>query len=89
VTTDTVPPHDMGTLRQSRSGTSLVLRWAPATDSVGLRGYRVTAPGGVKLLVKSPTVRLPFAKLRGKKITVVAVDLAGNAGNGATIVARG
>jgi hypothetical protein len=86
VTKDTVPPGDVGTLRQSRSGKTLVIRWAPVADPIGVR-YRVMAPG-LSQIVKSATARLPLAKVHGKKITVVAVDGAGNMGHPVTIVAR-
>jgi hypothetical protein len=88
VTKDTVPPGDMGKLRQSRAGKNVVVRWAPVSDLIGLRGYRVTAPGMKTLVVKAPNVTVPLAKVRGRKITVVALDLGGNAGSPATIVAR-
>jgi hypothetical protein len=88
VTKDTVSPGAVGNLRQTRAGKSLVVRWAAVADPIGLRGYRVTAPGLTPLIVKSPTVTLPRAKVHGKKITVVAVDRAGNIGSGAAIVAR-
>jgi hypothetical protein len=88
VTKDTVSPGAVGNLRQTRAGKSLVVRWAAVADPIGLRGYRVTAPGLTPLIVTSPTVTLPRAKVHGKKITVVAVDRAGNIGSGAAIVAR-
>lgn len=89
LTKDTVPPGQMGLLRQSRVGKSAVVRWAAVSDPIGLRGYRVTAPGLKQLIVKSATVTLPLAKVRGKKLTVAAVDEAGNAGSPATIAVRG
>ena len=68
---------------------TLVLKWPAVADPVGLRGYRLTVAGMKPLIVRSPTVKLTLAEVSGRKITVVAVDAAGNTGNGAAIVARG
>jgi hypothetical protein len=88
LTKDTVAPGDVVKLRATRSGRTLSVGWAPVSDPIGLRGYKVTAPGLKPLLVKSASVKLPLAGVRGKKITVVAVDEAGNAGYPASIVPR-
>jgi hypothetical protein len=86
VTKDTVAPGAVGRLKEARSGASLLVRWPSVADPIGLR-YRVTAPGMKQVVVASSAVKLPLAKLRGKKITVVAVDEAGNTGKPASIVA--
>jgi hypothetical protein len=89
VTKDTVPPDAVKSLHESRSGKAFVVRWAQVPDPIGLRGYRITAAGMKPLVVKSATVKLPYAQVHGKKLSVVAVDEAGNTGQAATIAARG
>jgi hypothetical protein len=85
---DTVAPAAVRGLRTSRSGTDVVLRWARVADPVGLRGYRITAPGMRPLLVAAGPARVPADRLRGKKVSVAAVDRAGNVGTAATILVR-
>jgi hypothetical protein len=77
---DTVPPAEVQGLRASRARLQLVLRWAPVTDPIGLKGYRVTVAGSKSVLVRGTTTQFPFARVRGKAVTVLAVDQAGNTG---------
>jgi hypothetical protein len=71
-------------LRASRSGSLVLLRWAAVTDPIGLKGYRVSAPGLKPAVVSATTARLP---VRGKTVAVAvaAVDRAGNVGPAATV----
>jgi hypothetical protein len=85
---DTVAPASVRGLRASRSGVDVVLRWARVADPVGLRGYRITAPGMRPLLVAAGPARVPAVRVRGKKVSVAAVDRAGNVGTAATILVR-
>ncbi len=85
VTKDTVAPAGVTGLRASRSGKTLVLRWAPVSDPIGLKGYRITVPGLKPLLVRAAKGSVPLAQAHGKKITVAAVDEAGNPGRPAAI----
>jgi hypothetical protein len=71
-------------VRASRVGSQVLLQWPKVADPIGLRGYRVTAPGLAQLTVKTTSVRVAFAAVRGKTVTVRAVDEAGNAGLPAT-----
>jgi len=77
---DTVPPDPVRHLRESISHGRLALRWPAVADLIGLRGYRVSAPGVPPLLVRAATARLPLARVRGKLVSVGAVDRAGNLG---------
>lgn len=84
--TDTVKPGRVGTVRVAkRTKTAVVLRWAAVGDPIGLRGYRVSAPGMAPLVVKTPTATLPLARVRGKTVSVAAVDEAGNTGRPAAV----
>jgi hypothetical protein len=79
---DTVAPAQVRGLRASRSGAQVLLRWAAVTDPIGLKGYRVSAPGLRPIVVRVTTARLAA---RGKTVTVAAVDEAGNVGPAATV----
>jgi hypothetical protein len=81
---DTVRPAPVSRVRASRVGQQVLLQWPKVADPIGLRGYRVTAPGLAQLTVKTTSVRVAFAAVRGKTVTVRAVDEAGNAGLPAT-----
>ena len=81
---DTVRPAPVSRVRASRVGSQVLLQWPKVADPIGLRGYRVTAPGLAQLTVKTTSVRVAFAAVRGKTVTVRAVDEAGNAGLPAT-----
>jgi len=85
---DTVAPNGVGRLRASVSKSRVVLRWAAVADPIGLRGYRVTAAGLRPLLVATTTARLPLARVRGKVVSVAAVDRAGNVGRAASARVR-
>ncbi|MFG3581401.1 glycoside hydrolase family 9 protein [Micromonospora chersina] len=78
---DTTPPTAPGTPTASAVGpTGLTLTWGPATDNVGVTGYRVYRSGNV--LVGSATgTTLAVTGLTAATaytFTVVAVDAAGN-----------
>ncbi|GHJ55746.1 hypothetical protein Nm8I071_50530 [Nonomuraea sp. TT08I-71] len=78
---DTTPPTAPGAPTASAVGpTGLTLTWGPATDNVGVTGYRVYRSGNV--LVGSATgTTLAVAGLTAATaytFTVVAVDAAGN-----------
>jgi hypothetical protein len=79
---DTVSPTQVRNLRASRSGKQVLLRWAAVADPIGLRGYRVSAPGVRTVVVRATTTKLGA---RGKTVTVAAVDEAGNVGPSATV----
>jgi hypothetical protein len=82
---DTVAPGGVSGLTVKRSGTQLVLRWRTVADALGLRGYRISAPGMRAAVVKATTTRLSLAAAKGKTLSVAAVDLAGNLGPAATV----
>jgi hypothetical protein len=82
---DTVAPGAVSGLSAKRSGTQIVLRWRTVTDSLGLRGYRISAPGMRAAVVKATTTRLSLNGVKGKTLSVAAVDLAGNLGPAATV----
>jgi hypothetical protein len=82
---DTVPPGNVAGLSARRSGAKVVLRWQAVTDPIGLSGYRITAPHLRPVVVRTPTASLPLAGVRGKTLSVAAVDLAGNVGTAATV----
>jgi hypothetical protein len=85
---DTVAPGGVSGLSAKRSGTQITLRWRAVQDLLGLRGYRVSAPGMRAVVVKTTTTHLPFAGVRGKTLSVAAVDLAGNLGPAAIVRVR-
>ncbi len=82
---DTVPPGAVKQLRAIRVGSNVLFRWDAVADPLGLRGYRISAAGVKPLLVKGTSAAGAFATVRGKKITVVAVDKAGNTGVAGTV----
>jgi hypothetical protein len=80
---DTVRPGDILNLRATRSGKKqALLRWSAVTDPIGLKGYRVSAPGMRTIVVRTPSTKV---NVRGKTVTVAAVDAAGNVGVSATV----
>ena len=85
---DTVKPASVTHLRVTNTGTKVVLRWAKVGDPIGLRGYRVTAPGLTPLVVTGTTASFPRGRVRGKTVSVAAVDRAGNVGAAATARVR-
>jgi hypothetical protein len=82
---DTVAPGRVSGLSAKRSGKQVVLRWGTVVDTLGLRGYRISAPGMRAVVVRTTTTRLPLAGVKGKTLSVAAVDLAGNLGPAATV----
>jgi hypothetical protein len=82
---DTVAPGGVSGLSAKRSGTQVVLRWRSVADPLGLRGYRISAPGMRPVVVKATTTHFPLNGVKGKTLSVVAVDLAGNLGRAATV----
>jgi hypothetical protein len=82
---DTVPPGAVKHLRAIRVGANVLFRWDAVADPLGLRGYRISAAGVKPLLVKGTSATGAFATVLGKKITVVAVDKAGNTGVAGTV----
>ena len=85
---DTVRPAAVTNLRVSVSGTKVVLRWPAVADPIGLRGYRVTVPGQRPLVATGTTASFPRARVRGKTVSVAAVDRSGNVGPAATARVR-
>jgi hypothetical protein len=77
---DTVPPAGVRGLRTSVSGTKSILRWSKVADPIGLRGYRVTVAGRPPVSAAGTTVSFPRARVRGKAVSVAAVDRSGNVG---------
>jgi hypothetical protein len=82
---DTVAPGDVSGLSARRSGTQVTLRWQAVADPLGLRGYRISVPGMRPVVVKTTTTQLPLSAVKGKTLSVAAVDLAGNVGTAATV----
>jgi hypothetical protein len=76
---DTVAPTRVTGLRARLVGGKLVLRWKPARDAGGLRGYVVERNGKRYRLVTGRTITVPAAKARAAW-SVRAVDRAGNLG---------
>jgi hypothetical protein len=85
---DTVRPAAVTHLRVSISKAKTVLRWSKVADPIGLRGYRVTAPGLRPLVVAGTTASFLRSRVRGKTVSVAAVDRSGNVGPAATARAR-
>jgi hypothetical protein len=82
---DTVAPDRVSGLSAKRSGKQVVLRWGTVADTLGLRGYRISAPGMRAVVVKTTTTHLPLSTVKGRTLSVAAVDLAGNLGPAATV----
>jgi hypothetical protein len=80
VTKDTVKPRQVRAVRAQRAGTREVISWARVPDPIGIRGYRVAFPGAGAVVVKTTSISVPAALVRGKAVSVTAVDEAGNAG---------
>ena len=85
---DTVAPNAVARVHATISGSHVVLRWPAVSDPIGLRGYRVSASGLRPLLVTGTSARLPLARVRGKLVSVAAVDRAGNVGAKASVRVR-
>ena len=85
---DTDRPAAVTHLRLTVSKAKIVLRWAKVADPIGLRGYRVTVRGRPPLVVTGTTASLLRARVRGKTVSVAAVDRSGNIGPAATARAR-
>jgi hypothetical protein len=81
---DSVPPAAVTHLRATVSGAKVVLRWSAVADPIGLRGYRVTVPGLRPLVVAGTTASFLRAGVRGKTVSVAALDRSGNVGPAAT-----
>jgi hypothetical protein len=81
---DTVPPSDLGRLKVRRVGKQVVVSWAASTDTVGLRGYRVSLGGTVYRTVTATSIALPLTRAARRKVTVVPLDQAGNTGGSAS-----
>ncbi|MDX6442883.1 MAG: hypothetical protein QOE43_2612 [Gaiellaceae bacterium] len=81
---DTVRPAAVTRLRVSISGAKAVLRWSKVGDPIGLRGYRISGPGLRPLVVSGTTASFPRSRVRGKTVSVAAVDRSGNVGAAAT-----
>ena len=81
---DTVRPGAVTHLRASVSGPKVVLRWSTVADPIGLRGYRVTVTGQRPLVATGTTASFLRARVRGKTVSVAAVDRSGNVGPAAT-----
>lgn len=80
---DTVRPNQVERLRATRAPKKQVLlRWSPVTDPIGLKGYRVSAPGMKTIVVRTASAKV---NVHGKTVTVAAVDQAGNVGPAATV----
>jgi hypothetical protein len=77
---DTVPPSALGHLKVRHSGKQLVVSWPAATDTVALHGYRVSIGSKVYRVVTGTSIPLPLARAAGRKVTVAALDDAGNLG---------
>jgi hypothetical protein len=78
---DTVPPGTVIGLKVRHVGTKEVVSWIPVTDPISLGGYRVTGQGLKTISVTTATIQLPFATVRGKTLSIAAVDEAGNVGS--------
>jgi hypothetical protein len=80
---DTVPPAAVRNLHASVSGTKDVLRWSKVADPIGLRGYRVVVAGRPPLIAAGSSMSFPRQRVRGKKVSVAAIDRSGNIGQAA------
>ena len=85
---DTVDPAPVTHLHVTYAAAKVVLRWAKVGDPIGLRGYRVTVPGLKPLVVTGTTASFPRVRVRGKTVSVAAVDRSGNVGGAATARVR-
>ena len=85
---DTVRPGAVTHLRVSVSGAKVVLRWSKVADPIGLRGYRAAVPGLRPFVATGTTTSFPRARVRGKTVSVAAVDRSGNVGSAATARVR-
>jgi len=85
LTKDTVRPGQVRAVHAAKSGKRVVLSWPRVPDPIGLRGYRVSFAGAAPVVVKATSVSLPAALVRGKVVTVAAVDEAGNRGDPGTV----
>jgi len=75
---DTVPPTAVKRVRVEKTRPTVTLRWAPATDGVALRGYRIKF-GTRTVNVLRPAITISRSRLRSD-VQITAVDRAGNLG---------
>lgn len=54
-------------------------------DLIGIRGDRIAVAGLTPVVVKTNAVSIPLALVRGKVVSVAAVDEAGNKGLPGTV----
>lgn len=85
---DTVKPAAVTSLRATVAGANVVLRWPKLADPIGLRGYRVVVSGQPPRVVTGTTASFPHTRVRGKTVSVAAVDRSGNVGAAATVRIR-
>lgn len=75
---DTVGPTATKRIKFSQTATTVTLRWAKATDTVGkVKGYLVKRNGKKVKFVKGRSITVPQSKAKGRW-TVQARDAAGN-----------
>jgi len=86
---DTVPPGAVRNVRAAKAGKRVVISWPRVPDLLGIRGYRIAVAGYQPLIVKTNAVSLPLAAVRGKVVSVAAVDEAGNKGLPGTVRVSG
>ena len=81
-----LPGHDApdradGAARQRRHGSGATVTWSPATDNVGVAGYRVALDGaGAAQVIGLSYAYTGLACGTSHTVTVAAVDAAGNLG---------
>ncbi|HET7572731.1 MAG TPA: hypothetical protein VFJ77_08720 [Gaiellaceae bacterium] len=85
---DTVPPSAVRRLKATIARARVTLHWRPAVDTVGIAGYRVTVAGQRPRLVHGTRISLPLARVRGRRVSVVAVDVGGNRSASASVRVR-
>src|SRR5437667_2239137 len=79
-TADSIAPTTpTGLAASAVTSTSLTLSWSPATDNVGVTGYRVYVNGTLLLSSSSTSVQVTELLAGGtRSFTVAAFDAAGN-----------
>ena len=75
---DLDPPERVGGVEVKRQGESAVVSWDRAKDNTLTAYYQVLADGKQAAQTHRLSVQLPAGKIKGKPITVVAVDFYGN-----------